>query len=450
MQGQTLRVEVVYGPDAGLTVQSEADEFTVGTSRQSTLVLQDPQVAPEHLQFVYSKEGFILHDRSGRDDVNVDGEPAREARLASFTFVELGGTTLYVQKVGGGYVSAKNAKVLVPAPRSPGVRFPDFSRPVAELGESLDGAAKLMLGNDLLLVIGGQHPMERTKSNGVSLVDLRSGRVHVLPPLPEPRSYAMAARLADGRVIVTGGGSKSTLLLDTGSWTWSQSGPLGVERNGGAILALPDGRAFVAGGFLKATACASGEVWDPVRNAWMPMPPGPSYVMTDAIMLSPRHGLLLSRPNYKEPTTAYLVDLERLSFKALAPLPEGFGQILLVAMPGERALLLPTLGGDTPRRTAYVLEPLANDGYRITPRRLERMGGAAVARPDGSILVMSGESSSVGLYTAEIYDPVNNAWRALPPPRQGPGGAKLFARSDGSVVVCGFQEVRIFPAETFA
>src|SRR5688572_14921738 len=99
MKGQELRIEVVYGPDAGLTVQNDADSLTVGTSPDATLVLHDPQAAPVHVEFVCQGGPFLLYDRSGKDDVNVDGTPVREAKLASFAFVELGGTTLRIEKV---------------------------------------------------------------------------------------------------------------------------------------------------------------------------------------------------------------------------------------------------------------------------------------------------------------------------------------------------------------
>jgi hypothetical protein len=446
MKGQQLRIEVVFGPDAGLTVQNDADNFTVGTSPDATVVLHDPKAAPVHVEFVCQGGPFFLYDRSEKDDVNVDGNPAREAKLATFAFVELGGTTLRIEKVGGSYVPDREARIIQPAARNPGIRFPDVSEPVAELSDALDGKAALMLGDDLLLVMGGQGMMRRTKSNQVTLVQVSTGQVHALPPLPEPRSFAMATQLADGRVLVTGGGTTSTLLLDPRSWTWTQSGPLGVERSGGALLPLPDGRAFIAGGVWKVGPRASGEVWDPARNAWTPMPPGRTHVYVDSIMLSPRRALLLSRLDHKDPIKAWFVDLEKLSFTALPPLPEGIGRVVMVPLPAERALLLPGDGGDPPRRSVVYVDPAAGTSYYITPRRFQRMGGTGVALPDGRVLVMGGESSQAGLYTAEMYDPQDNSWEALPPPRQGPGNAKLFARSDGSAVAVGFQEVRLFPS----
>lgn len=39
MKGQTLRIEVAYGPDAGLIVDSDNDEITLGTDPSSTVVL---------------------------------------------------------------------------------------------------------------------------------------------------------------------------------------------------------------------------------------------------------------------------------------------------------------------------------------------------------------------------------------------------------------------------
>src|SRR5690606_8376140 len=71
--------------------------------------------------------------------------------------------------------------------------------------------------------------------------------------MSSPRYFHGAARLADGRVLVTGGwGIAGRLagaeLYDPATNRFSRVGDMGIERNSHTVTPLPDGRALVAGG----------------------------------------------------------------------------------------------------------------------------------------------------------------------------------------------------------
>ena len=69
-----------------------------------------------------------------------------------------------------------------------------------------------------------------------------------------PRSAYFATRLADGRVLVTGGDNgwngsySSTKLFDPATGRWSSTGLLGTARKRLAGALVEDGRVLVAGG----------------------------------------------------------------------------------------------------------------------------------------------------------------------------------------------------------
>jgi hypothetical protein len=82
--------------------------------------------------------------------------------------------------------------------------------------------------------------------------------------------YAAAVSLADGRVLVAGGGLTSgyttavvgtdrAALYDPAGGAWTDLQPMPEARAGGTAVALPDGSALVVGGFYEApSGCSDG------------------------------------------------------------------------------------------------------------------------------------------------------------------------------------------------
>ena len=80
---------------------------------------------------------------------------------------------------------------------------------------------------------------------------------------------AVAARLANGRVLVAGGGNPSALasaeLYDPSSNSWSATGSMNAPHGPNGVL-LQDGRVLVADS-------GDGDVYSPATGTWAPTGP---------------------------------------------------------------------------------------------------------------------------------------------------------------------------------
>ena len=86
-----------------------------------------------------------------------------------------------------------------------------------------------------------------------------------------------ATLMADGKVLIAGGGSAA--LYDPNKGTWRATGQMIEDRSYHTATLLPDGRVLVAGGILMAgdepeddDLLASAELFDPATGTWSAVP----------------------------------------------------------------------------------------------------------------------------------------------------------------------------------
>lgn len=104
-----------------------------------------------------------------------------------------------------------------------------------------------------------------------------SGAWFPTAPLNEPRShFPTATRLADGRVLVTGGAGgadsgvplRSAEIYDPAENTWSLAAPMDSARHFHSATLLANGRVLVAGGNNGIAFLSSAAIYDPALNTW--------------------------------------------------------------------------------------------------------------------------------------------------------------------------------------
>jgi hypothetical protein len=121
-----------------------------------------------------------------------------------------------------------------------------------------------------VLVAGGlliDHRQDGRALRSVEKWDSRTGRWSEVEPLATVRQNAVAATLADGRVLVVGGYSSwggdpvaTAELYNPRTGHWRSAGAMSRARDLFTVLALPDGGALVLGG-------SRGEDWAELFNA---------------------------------------------------------------------------------------------------------------------------------------------------------------------------------------
>ncbi len=246
-----------------------------------------------------------------------------------------------------------------------------------------------LLPNDQVLVAGGQlyrsgpdrsGPVIHT--NSAELYDLAARTWSYTGNLSRARENHTATLLANGKVLVVGGGYidfdehaeffNTAELYDPATEMWSVTGNLNVARAFHTAMLLPNGEVLVAGGYTLITPVSSpsytesAELYDPATGTW-----------------SVTGNLSTDRSSH----TATL-------------LPNGK---VLVA------------GGCCPSLNSAELYDPATRTWSITGNlSTARLGHTATLLPNGQVLVAGGYPVSVsspsGTNSAELYDPATGTW----------------------------------------
>ena len=133
-----------------------------------------------------------------------------------------------------------------------------------------DHTATLMADGKVLIAGGGS----------AALYDPNKGTWRATGQMIEERYYHTATLLPDGRVLVAGGGAEpedllaSAELFDPATGTWSAARDMARGRSYHQAVLLPDGTVLVTGGWVKGDpgqdweAPAFDELYDPATGTW--------------------------------------------------------------------------------------------------------------------------------------------------------------------------------------
>jgi hypothetical protein len=210
------------------------------------------------------------------------------------------------------------------------------------------------------------------------------------------RVHATATLLADGRVLVAGGGTASAELYDPATGTFSPTGSMGTVRSLASATRLPDGRVLVAGGQGTATTTASADLYSSTTGTFSPT----------GSLLAPRF------------------------FHVAAPLPGG--RVLVAGGQSATGLDLATAEVWSPATGLFAATGSLPTGRRAT---------SATPLLDGRVLVVGGANTSGGpaptLADAYLYDAVTGAFTPTGTPAIARHGHVAVRLRDGRVLVAG-------------
>ncbi|MFA6029572.1 MAG: kelch repeat-containing protein [Elusimicrobiota bacterium] len=171
-----------------------------------------------------------------------------------------------------------DGKVLVAGGDNPGMMMPGMPMPVYQASaEIFDPAAGTWtptgtmtsprayhtttpLADGKILVVGGGN-------SGAELYDPAAGTWSAAPSMPEARTGHTATLLGNGKILVVGGSLGGGLLLDLSAGTWTPTSAMVSSRIDHAAVLLGDGKVLVAGGDY-GTYAGGAEIYDPVTGLW--------------------------------------------------------------------------------------------------------------------------------------------------------------------------------------
>lgn len=260
-----------------------------------------------------------------------------------------------------------------------------------------------LLADGRVLVVGGGLESETDSQASAEIFDPKTGRWSSATSMASPRQRHTATLLPDGKVLVVGGlgpGRATAELYDPSTDSWSSAGTLVQARANHQAVLLPDGTVLVLGGRQPGRPLADAETFQPKTRTWTAV--APLSVARDrpvAVLL--RNGKVLV-------TGGVTTDVG--------------GSLDAAVLFGN------------PLASTELYDPAIRAWSPGAPMATGRVGHAMAVLADGRVLVVGGTRDPA---PAELYDPVRDSWVAVGPalpPRIAPAIGLL---GGGQVLVAG-------------
>lgn len=265
--------------------------------------------------------------------------------------------------------------------------------------------------------------------------------------LHQARYSHTATRLANGRVLVTGGvGSsgqslKSAEIYNPLNGIWTRVADMKFSRAGHTATLLIGGRVLVAGGQAGSELRSQAEIYDPHDNEWTQVD-GLSSARVFHTATRLLDGKVLVVGGVGESGTGAMAEVESFnpaahSWESRAPLEEarenhfatlmGNGEVLVAG--GNSAVFL----GQFIRLASSELYNPAQDEWSSAGEMSEaRVDFQGLRLADDRVLVAGGDTAS-----SEVFDPARGFWTGSSDMREPRTGFSLSQLADGRVLAAG-------------
>jgi N-acetylneuraminic acid mutarotase len=353
-----------------------------------------------------------------------------------------------------------------PQPAPPPPPDPKGWAPAGDLAVARALTTATLLADGRVLVVGGEDS-DYGMLASVEIFDPKTGAFTKGPDLPSPRVHHTATRLKSGEVLVAGGGQGSEISLPTGEKTlasallfdpktnqWRETASMNAARAGHRAALLADGRVLVAGGGDKigypcaaihpncnvAAALGSAEIYDPAAGTWTAT--GSLLQSRLAFSMDVTSAGVVAAGGGADNQGLDSVEIFDASAGVWRAGPKLDGQRLyqstvvlgdeLVVAGGKIANVAPITTVDT----------LDESGTRWTHRASldePRTGASFVALPSGKGLLVAGDDQTGQQFLDEaaLYDRAANTWTKIHPIANPRYSQVAVVLGDGSVLVVG-------------
>jgi hypothetical protein len=328
----------------------------------------------------------------------------------------------------GAYVDYATAEVYDPAA---GTFSAAGSLSIARLAHSAT-----LLSDGTVLVAGGyNHASGNTYLASAEVYEPASGTFSAVAPMIDARYGHTATTLADGRVLLAGGGGTVIELYDPSARAFSARGLFRISHT---ATVLGDGRVLFVGGrspYLYGNAA----VFDPAHLVFVPT--GQPTAMREAgtaTLLADGRVFLIGGLNLQNvpmiPAEIYSPATGTFTSGAL-PITQREGHTATLLSNGK--VLIAGGGSCTVLSSTEIFDPTAGtftaSGSMASPRGQH----TATLLSNGKVLIAGGMSNAAALATAELFDPATGTFTPTGAMASSRFGHTATLMQDGRVLIIG-------------
>lgn len=306
-------------------------------------------------------------------------------------------------------------------------------------------AMSQLLPDGQVLVAGGSKgfDVEDPILASAELYDPNSGTFSSTGSMTYKRTNSAVAELASGKVLfVGGGGSFGTALTaevydpTSGTFSLTTGNPVHSRDSGSTANRLANGKVLVTGGSAEA------ELYDPASgaNGGFSATGSMAGARTDAVGVTLADGrvLIAGGQNYGALSSAEIYDPASGTFSSTGGLNVSRFDASAVLLPDGRVLVAGgTQGGDTQLASAEIYNPESGTFSLTGPMPVGSNANSISLLKDGRVLVAGGFSSSGPTASTSIFDPITKTFSAGPSLGTARGEAVSAVLEDGRVLIAG-------------
>lgn len=285
------------------------------------------------------------------------------------------------------------------------------------------GHTATLLSDGRVLVAGGLPVMEGFTIPDCELYDPATNTWTPAKSMGVARAGHTATRLPNGKVLVAGGhpggtdeipgkSLKSAELYDPVANTWTAVPPMSTERMTHVAALLANGKVLVAGGG-EGTAGLAGELYDYVTNTWSKAGAMSQSPYLPAIVFA--SGKMVLTGGADRVKMQPLAGTERYdpatnAWSAAAPMAQARAAHTAATMTNEQVMVAGgALSFSSFLNSAELYDPVANTWKSAGKMATARAMHTASVLGDGKVLIIGGMGPLGPLASTELFDPSTSA-----------------------------------------